>query len=359
MTSSSPSGNTDSVEAAQRRDRGALSWLAALVATSLLLLVFQLAAGFGTGALTLIADSAHTAADTVSYAFNWFVERAKCSTGATQSRSAQRASARFDAFSAIFSVVIVLGTSACATADALRRLRSEPAVDPATASTQEDLTLIGPALLGFAVLSMVANCGLLALHRRRESAAKASTALSSPLPAAAPPPPPPLELEAAPVPPPPAGATGRPGRKDRERAARRGAQMAWLHQAFHPSCNSASCSISHDAETSPSGEKLPDEGAGATGGSTVHVESDADKDTNLNLYGAVLHLITDVLRSLVILVVAILVQLGVLRDAPTADAICAVAVSACILLGSVPLLRTASSTLCSRHKPEQAPPEAV
>jgi len=169
------SGDSDTATTASaRRRRDALKWLAALVATTLLLLIFQLAAGLATGALTLIADSAHTAADTISYAFSWFVERAKCSVA--QSERAQRVAARFDALSAVFSVVIVLGTSACATADAVRRLRNTSSDSAEKASTQEDLGLIGPALLGFAVLSTAANCGLLALHRRRQFAATAQPA---------------------------------------------------------------------------------------------------------------------------------------------------------------------------------------
>merc|ERR1719181_572575 len=40
-----------------RDSREALNWLAALVVTSLALLIVQLAAGFAAGALTLIADS--------------------------------------------------------------------------------------------------------------------------------------------------------------------------------------------------------------------------------------------------------------------------------------------------------------
>lgn len=411
---------------APRGDGGALAWLAALVVTSLLLLVFQLALGFGAGALTLIADSAHTAADAVSYAFTWFVERAKLSTRTAQSAKAKRVAVRFDAFSAIFSVAIVLVTSVGATSDALRRLLA-PSGDPTEGAdgtaAEEANRFIGPALLGFAVFSTAANVVLLAMHRRRAASKLSAAAAQSPEPR--------IEGDAArlaspPPPPPPAAEAQREGR--RERAARRGAGLKLLHQAFHPSCDLADCPINHgDAPPSPPprseedglqcppppppvlpadsvqnagtvsngrrrparrGERLkllhqafhpscelddcpcapapgpsgtPSEASesdgdsisgssAASGASIAPTRSTAAGDEdNLNLYGAVLHLLTDVLRSVVILVVGILVQLGVIRDSASADAVCALVVSACILLGSLALLRTAAAALCGRR----------
>jgi Co/Zn/Cd efflux system component len=129
--------------------------------------------------------------------------------------------------------------------------------------------------------------------------------------------------------------------RSRERADRRKKQMAFLHQAFHPNCNDADCSASHNITSVPA----PD----ASNSEIVEKE-----ESNLNLYGAVLHLLTDVLRSLVILVVALLVEFGVIRDAPSADAICAIAVSLCIILGCVPLLRAAGTTLYRAWRPTQA-----
>lgn len=338
--------------------RSALNWLAALVATSLLLLIFQVGAGFATGALTLIADSAHTAADAVSYAFSWFVERAKCSVDGVQSEKAKGAAVRFDIISAVFSVFIVLGTSACATADAIRRLRGPGSELGAKAAADNDLGLIGPALLGFAILSTAANCGLLALHQRRQLAA----APAAPVPAPSTPElgdsqgdsedsfmcspclPPPMPVQAKALP--EGSATNSStlvySKRSRERAARRAKHMKWLHQAFHPSCSDADCPVDGKATSNP---YHPDNGVDPPGSKADFGVAFADDQSNLNLYGAVLHLITDVLRSLVILVVALLVQLGIIRDAPTADAMCAIAVSICILCGSVALLRAAAACL--------------
>jgi len=329
-------------------DSSTLGWLAALVVTSLLLLILQLTLGFATGALTLIADSAHTAADTVSYAFSWFVERAKRSAGMAESEKAKRDAARFDAVSAVFSVLIVLGTSVCATFDAVRRLRR--GANEGAALAKQDPGLIGPALLCFAILSTAANCGLLVLHRRRALAATSHRATE---PSTAPPP---LELDEEPEledelfmcsPCLPAAATpaqipvqversSGSTQKSQEKSARRTAQIAWLHQAFHPSCKDADCAA-------------PKTGDGSAAEASMDDSADTDEKSNLNLYGAVLHLLTDVLRSLVILVVGMLVQIGFISDAASADAICAIIVSICILVGSLALLRSAAAALCPRR----------
>jgi Co/Zn/Cd efflux system component len=306
-----------------------LGWLAALVATSFLLLILQLAAGFSTGALTLIADSAHTAADTVSYGFNWLVERAKRSAAISQSDKASRASVRFDAWSAVFSVGILLCTSACASADAFHRLFGNDAKSDAENKGKEDLGLIGHALLGFAIVSTVVNVLLLVLHRCRLGA---SSVKDVPL---APPP----SLSDAMVPPPPPPPLAIPRQGGRDRAAKR-SKVALLHQAFHPSCDLANCPIGSEAEVAASPDSSTD-GIERSGASTR-------EETNLNLYGAVLHLFTDVLRSVVILAVGLLVELGVIRDAGYADAICAIVVSICIVVGSLALLRAAAKSLCGK-----------
>ncbi|CAJ1422310.1 unnamed protein product [Effrenium voratum] len=61
-------------------------------------------------------------------------------------------------------------------------------------------------------------------------------------------------------------------------------------------------------------------------------------DQNLNVLSTLLHLFTDVARSVTIFVVGLLIQVGVIKQPGQADAICALAVAALVVLGSFSLL---------------------
>merc|ERR1712039_752467 len=68
-------------------------------------------------------------------------------------------------------------------------------------------------------------------------------------------------------------------------------------------------------------------------------EGIASKATrNLNVIAAMVHLITDLLRSVLILLVALVIQLGGVEDAERTDAICALIVAFLVCAGSVLLL---------------------
>merc|ERR1712224_652419 len=95
--------------------QAAISWLRLLFAAALFQLVLQLGLAFATRSLTLLADSAHSTADVVTYAFVLYVEWMK-SVGHV------RGSPWVDVLSATFSVMVVVGTSAVATLEAVGRL---------------------------------------------------------------------------------------------------------------------------------------------------------------------------------------------------------------------------------------------
>jgi len=312
-----------------------MQWLAMLVGVTILFLVGQLAAGFYAHSLTLIADSAHTGADVVTYGFTWLIEYLKQRVG---SRAGQpRAAAKIDACSALFSAVVVVSASAYATADAVGRLRGDVeahAGEALTAEQAEENKLIGPALLGFAITNTIANMLLLALHNARalsSTAASDSEEVVPPPPLPAPPSVPSLaSLDMVPPPPPvplcmPEGRSKQRERQQRRRQPQQN-KLNLLHQAFHPNCQGCDLDKSSEETQIITGTKQQTEPAGE----------------NMNVYGALLHLIADVVRSIVILVVGLLVQFRFLGDTARADAVCSLVVSTCVVCGSLPLLRNAA-----------------
>jgi len=352
--------------------RAALRWLGALVVVSVALLVAQLAVGLWSGSLTLIADSAHAGADTVTYAFSYLVELLKARAGPRPGRSL--AAKRVDAISAAFSALVIVGTSAYASIDAVERLLDKG--DHADAgghpdTSDEDLDRgIGRALLGFAVAGTLANCALLLLHRRRLAATATrgpataplqQWATAEPVPEVAAaaeqvPPPPVLVTGGCSPPPPPSavrGARGRPRAPGEQRRApaRRKERIAWLHSAFHPGCDAGCLLSGGDAAAAGLGSGDAAEVSATTSlpapllqpGSSA---PSAEHAENLNVHGALLHLLTDVIRSFVILGAGVLVQCGAFADAARADALCALLVSACVVAGSLALLRSAFAALC-------------
>mmetsp|Transcript_130807 Transcript_130807/g.279831 ORF Transcript_130807/g.279831 Transcript_130807/m.279831 type:complete len:453 (-) Transcript_130807:40-1398(-) len=327
--------------------RAALMWLGALVAVTTLLLLGQLAVGFVVNSLTLIADSAHVGADAVTYGFSFLAEWAKTSAGWRWGRqgAAARVAKRIDALSALFSVLVVAGASAGAAVDAVYRLSAKDAAGAKEAEASnggggDRNRILGLALLGFSVASTAANVGLLVLHRLRLAAITAATAATG---TSQVPPPPPLPMgpllesvpvppgPAPPVPPPPLPASEGRQRRRCDRLPRR-EKIAWLHKAFHPGCSAESCPLGDGSRDL----RLVEEGAC---GEVPQVPQAADDESNLNVHGALLHVITDVLRGLVILVAGLLLQFRVVEDAAKADAVCSLLVSACVVCGSLALLK--------------------
>jgi len=58
------------------------------------------------------------------------------------------------------------------------------------------------------------------------------------------------------------------------------------------------------------------------------------REKNLNLYGATLHLATDVVRSIIVLITGLLLRCGILTDVARTDAVTALVVGICVLVGS-------------------------
>merc|ERR1719387_1478848 len=94
---------------------------------------------------------------------------------------------------------------------------------------------------------------------------------------------------------------------------RRGATR-WLHAVFHPGCVDGECAatgVARDRSRSPSScaeaQQRP-----ATSASMTH---------SLNVYGALLHLGTDVLRNVIVFITGVMIATGVLADGAKADAV--------------------------------------
>lgn len=71
-----------------------------------------------------------------------------------------------------------------------------------------------------------------------------------------------------------------------------------------------------------------------------------DHSYSLNTSSAMLHLMSDVLRGFLIFTVALLMKCHAVSSASRADAICALLVSALVVLGSGPLLLEVARALC-------------
>merc|ERR1711957_115092 len=112
---------------------------------------------------------------------------------------------------------------------------------------------------------------------------------------------------------------------------RRG-MMSTLHMTLHPGC---ACADHADA-AKDSMQKDP---------STDETPS-VTKAQNLNVIAAMLHLVTDVLRGILVLVVALLILMGGVEDAERADAICALVVAFLIFAGSIALAVKVLKRLC-------------
>eukprot|EP00928_Gymnodinium_smaydae_P087388 TRINITY_DN71659_c0_g1_i1.p1 TRINITY_DN71659_c0_g1~~TRINITY_DN71659_c0_g1_i1.p1 ORF type:complete len:411 (+),score=44.12 TRINITY_DN71659_c0_g1_i1:58-1290(+) len=287
-----------------------LRWLCLLAVASFGLLILQLVMGAVAHSLTLLADSAHTAADAVMYAFAFYVESWKIDC---QKKSNKAKAIWIDVTSAflIFVAVVIPALYAMLVAGTrlrwwgVREIPEDPSEIPET-----DFRSIGATLLAFAVISMVLNLGLVFMHLWSDGAdedpalegVNAGQTLEQP--------------------PPPAFGGARVQKPKRRK---RGVQL--LHMAFHPNCDDATCAM-HDAEQDDAIKAAGKDGLTKTGA----------RSENLNMYGAFLHLATDVIRSVVIFVAGILVLAGVLKDPEKADAGCSIIVGACVILGSSPMI---------------------
>lgn len=184
-----------------------LWFIAVVFFSTLAILAIQVVLGWWARSLVLLADSAHSAADVLSYGLNWGVEYLKADrlesarSSDLQSRVAACLGRFFsrvrgpgteidvatlaDEVGCILStVVLVVATGSAATGAARRILGGE-----AHKSDQDDYSEIGPALLSFSCLSTLANVGTLVLYVRWkrtdnsvEAAGVEAASVESPLP---------------------------------------------------------------------------------------------------------------------------------------------------------------------------------
>lgn len=314
------------------RQGSMLSWLALLVAASIFLLAVQLLLGHVAHSLTLLADAGHSAADTVMYGFAYLVERGKLQLGGAPLGGPYVV--LMDAASALLSVLVVFATTLLAMAAAAEQLELN-VVDGS------DSTLVGPALTVFSCLSVSTGLALLWVQRRWAAAASAREACER---------------------------KRRPDDDDEE------APLLQHSKACGPSSRAlhASAGDGEDGLCCPCDPLLQDTSPGPDGfGSMLHsvlhpgcdqcmvvrpaARGDAADDEaelpNLNVSGATLHIATDVVRTLVMLLMGVLVTTGAVSRRSRADEICTLAVGSCVLLGSVALLSaTVTSCCCCRTK---------
>jgi Co/Zn/Cd efflux system component len=117
-----------------------------------------------------------------------------------------------------------------------------------------------------------------------------------------------------------------------------------LHIAAHPGCTCGDIDLTWGAsenKTSDESDEVMDSSK------TLGVASVAKKPKNLNMFAAMLHLITDLLRSILILGAAVVIQVVDVQHAERIDAACALAVGVLITIGSFALLLKVLARLCS------------
>lgn len=146
-----------------------LQWLGIVFLSTLLILIFQVVVGLYCNSLVLLADSAHSGTDVITYALNYVIERLKMSAAEGEqswhrSKNSTSAADWVDIVGCALSTAALVAATWFAMVEALSRLRA--AVPP-----EEDAEFgsIGPALLSFAILSTAANIGTLVLYQRWQS----------------------------------------------------------------------------------------------------------------------------------------------------------------------------------------------
>lgn len=343
--SSSPLGS-NSADATNAR------WLGLLFTETLLLLVLQLHLGWESGSLSLLADAPHSAVDVVTYGLAYWAEHAKLRLKSGQAPDSSFMCGRascwqncspqlLDAASAGFGLLALLSATAFVAKEAMQRLRVSGEVSSDKASQA-----MGTALLTFSVASTVGNVGVLIMFRRWKSAA-----LPPP-----PPPHPPSELQAL------AEAeddeeSGRRGRRAGRKRKTRLMDMGPSGGAIN--CQDVCCAVDKDGQASsilaawPTLHELLHPGCAHQGfPSKDGSHGSGGHDYSLNTSSAMLHLMSDVIRGLLIFVVAILMKCHVVTNASRADAVCALLVAALVILGSGALLMEVARSLRSWRRPQ-------
>jgi len=122
-------------------------------------------------------------------------------------------------------------------------------------------------------------------------------------------------------------------------------------QASAPACSSSSCG--HSPGQSESGRmsllhNLVHPGCQSCGNhaDTSSATAGAHDSNNLNVTSAILHLVSDIFRGITIFVVAILIELHVVKSSVKADGVCALLVSGFIIVGALALFQKVFIVVC-------------
>lgn len=352
-------GPSSSLTKNRKKDK-TLKWMVILFLSTLLLLIFQLLLGWLARAVSLLADSGHSAADVVSYGFNLWIERMKFAPNLSTSKSeitpekVARNARVLDMVGSMFSLVVLVSATWFSASEAVMRLQVRSGKESGN---------IGRALLAYAIVSTAVSIGILVIYRRwHGKATTKDTGPNSAIPAKTSLPDngmvtkdlqkdpvdfgqdpfvtgmplfcPPCKdqstknfLPQVALDPVVDTPTGNPSKSEDV--------VQQLHMIIHPGCTCSSDVVDYwgTGELDIEGcEEAEDVKSSLQKTGVVAIQK------NLNLIATILHLITDLLRSVTILVVALLIQMGAIQDAEYGDAVCALVVACMILLGSIALL---------------------
>lgn len=347
--------------AESRAESNRLWWLGLLFVETLALLVFQVGLGLLAHSLALLADSGHSAADVIGYGINYFAERWKLRAatvelqGLRSDRDSAAAAVKMDLMGSIVSTILLCAATSSGAFEAYHLLNSAP--EGKAVHHVKGHSGIGRALLAFSVVSTVANVGTLLIYRRwcgRSAAAPAAKEDPSSLEMGkfTPPTLPPAALEVEELPPVPAATSSRPPRRDRARGKGSLNISASYSAAAEQACVDPAC---NDSTCVGGGEGCDDCCSGAGWAAILHAivhpgcsgdhtagsgekTASEKKATNFNVTAAMLHLVADCLRGVVILITALIIQAGAVSDPERADAVCALLVAVFVALGSVALI---------------------
>mmetsp|Transcript_12267 Transcript_12267/g.27842 ORF Transcript_12267/g.27842 Transcript_12267/m.27842 type:complete len:375 (+) Transcript_12267:173-1297(+) len=302
----------------QPSKRMVVRWLAFLTAASFMLFGLQVLLGWWADCLSLMADSAHSMADCAMYFFAFLLEFVKVRFGEAQLKLIPW----MDRVSGLFSMIVVMLTSIMVTIQAVMRLRTAAPLSPESKANEE---LIGPALLIFATVTIATNALLVyaqyqwskqAQEEEEQLVRRGNDAIE----------------ETGPL-------LG---------ASRRGKSAPRLCE-YKQNCGGAGCKdvACKDHDQKSSCAHLVHQFL-HPGCSSVHHATEQQCEQNLNLSGVNLHLLTDLVRTFLMLAAGVLVMCNVVADQRHIDAACSCFVCLCVVIGSLALL----SNVCS--KPLQA-----
>lgn len=366
------------------RMRADSKWLLFVCVMTSFVLIFQLVAGAVGKSDALIADSAHTSVDLITYFLNFYVEYRKTkhfrfgnsydAFGVMQDQEQRR----LDLRGSTISTFLLVTATGWASKEAIDRLTMPDELKPAA-----NFAGIGPSMLSFSVMSAAAGVFTLWAHGTGlfEKDLFGSTAVAIELPSM------PSDgdfttgsfPDMSPTPykeyTSPTSSTNRNNRgnsptsveanmsasdlpgglegfrvarpdPDTRRAKRKARKQGGLNLRADFSNEASPCM---DRNCTDSGCAAPGRGHAENNAFMAlvhtivhpgcqHGNGKKEPQHNLNVFGAVLHVVADVLRSVAILVVAILIQTGWVQDPADADAVCALFVAAFVILGSLTLI---------------------